>query len=350
MQTHQRTFSYSTRRAALVPRSSASVALAPRSTSARRRSSARKRLSKPAGSVESAKRVDDREGSQGALGAFEDQLTTVVEVLERQCRMRLRSEEEREEFPAWAMIRLIERWPKLVRDFQARARFTSYLDRVVENLVRDYRIEKWGKWRPSQCARRLGLQALELERLVYRDRWEPKEAVETMVFQSRLPSARSEEVMRERLWSVLADLPRREPIPVALDPDLIANWFADSRALDFQEENDLRASHARLLRLLVRALGELDEASRTLLESYFVHGTPYVEVAAEEGRDRTEVYNQAHKSLRRMRRLFEREGVERRELGRLLEGVDLGRPLEWAFAAARCPRGRAWAARAIAVT
>ncbi|REJ80721.1 MAG: hypothetical protein DWQ36_10900 [Acidobacteria bacterium] len=315
-------------------------------------SSSGRERSRPSDRVEgvlvSAPAADEGTSDVPAAGEFADHLELVLEVLQRRCRLQLHSLEEREEFPSWAIIRLIERWPRLVAEFQGRARFSSYLDRVVENLLRDYRIEKWGKWRASQHARRRGLLALELEHLVYRERWAPEEAIESLVFRARCRDESSRRELRQRLWELLADLPRRDAVPLQLDPDLIANWCADPRCQDGGAQLDEQRGSTRLTIVLVVALGELDERARALLYAYFVAGTAYVEVADESGQDRRDVYNLAHRSLRKMRRLFERRGLGRPEFRRLLDGIDLGRPLEWIFAAASCPEGRAWAERQLA--
>jgi hypothetical protein len=74
---------------------------------------------------------------------------------------------------------------------------------ILVNLMRDYRIQIWGKWRPSAVARRRGRDAVLLERLWVRDSLSLDEAIERMRTEHRVTLSPAE------LEKIAAELPRR---------------------------------------------------------------------------------------------------------------------------------------------
>lgn len=291
--------------------------------------------------------------------SIEDSLPCIERAMNGLCRGRAFGVEEREEFRAWAWVKLLERWDRIVAEFGGRARFDGYLRRVLVNLLKDYRTAKWGKWRPSSVAADEGLEAMELERLTCAERLEPSEAVERLVHERRC-SAESEQHLRERLWELMARLPARESSQtVAYEPERLESLpdprvegAADGSVAVAGDEPD-----RQWLAMLVHALGQIDESGLQLLESYFVHQRPYVETARRTGRVTTEVYNEAHRALRRMKRILVRQLADRGPgssspagvaLDQALAGVDLGVGLRSVFCAARSEEGRAWAATQLA--
>ena len=78
-------------------------------------------------------------------------------------------EHEAEEFRSWALFKLVENDSRVLARWEGRSSFSTYLNVALSNLLRDYRIQVWGKWRPSAQARRGGSMAVLLERLWIRD-------------------------------------------------------------------------------------------------------------------------------------------------------------------------------------
>src|SRR2546423_12833075 len=78
-------------------------------------------------------------------------------------------ESEAEEFGAIVKLKLCENDYGIVRKFEGRSNFGTYLTIVVARMLLDYRIHCWGKWHPSAEARRLGDLAVDLEQLLHRD-------------------------------------------------------------------------------------------------------------------------------------------------------------------------------------
>jgi RNA polymerase sigma factor for flagellar operon FliA len=75
-------------------------------------------------------------------------------------------------------MRLVENNYAVLRKFQNRSALRTYLASVIDRLSLDFCTEKWGKWRPSAMAERLGPVAVMLEQLVTRDAHTVEEAIE----------------------------------------------------------------------------------------------------------------------------------------------------------------------------
>jgi hypothetical protein len=73
-----------------------------------------------------------------------------------------------EELTSVVRFKLIDKDFAILRKFEGRSAITTYLTVVVARLCLDFFNERWGKWRPSAVARRLGGSAILLEQLVDR--------------------------------------------------------------------------------------------------------------------------------------------------------------------------------------
>lgn len=74
-----------------------------------------------------------------------------------------------EDFCSALRLRLIEDDCAILRKFEGRSSVQTYLVSVVMHFFQDWRNARWGKWRPSAEARRLGPIAVEFETLRTRD-------------------------------------------------------------------------------------------------------------------------------------------------------------------------------------
>ena len=90
------------------------------------------------------------------------------------------AEPDAEEFGSWVRTKLIVDEYRVFREFRGRSSMQTYLAVVIANLFRDYRNSRWGRWRPSAVARRLGPVAMRFEALVHRDGYGAREAAEVL--------------------------------------------------------------------------------------------------------------------------------------------------------------------------
>jgi DNA-directed RNA polymerase specialized sigma24 family protein len=69
---------------------------------------------------------------------------------------------------------------ELLRAFEGRSTWETYLTTVITRLFFSFQTELWGQWRPSALAQRLGPTATLLEELALRDRLSFEDAVAVM--------------------------------------------------------------------------------------------------------------------------------------------------------------------------
>lgn len=111
---------------------------------------------------------------------FLSHLKLIEQVAEHACRRAHFSREETEEFVSTVKHKIIEDDYGIIRKFQGRSSFSTYLTVVVQHLFLDYQDHRWGKWRPSEEAKRLGPVAVQLDRLLHRDGYSLNEASEIL--------------------------------------------------------------------------------------------------------------------------------------------------------------------------
>src|SRR5205807_2076472 len=111
---------------------------------------------------------------------FEEHLLMAEEIIRRICNRHRLSQEEAEDFHSFALLKLIEDDYARLRSFQGRSRLKTFLTVVLHRLLLDYRVQKWGKWRPTAEVRDLGKTAVELDRLLSRDGQTLENAVEIL--------------------------------------------------------------------------------------------------------------------------------------------------------------------------
>ncbi len=235
---------------------------------------------------------------------FEDSLELIDTILERICARYKVHGEEQEDFSSWALLRLWEKRSSIWEGFEHKASFSTYLDTVVSNLLRDYRISKWGKWRPSAKARQLGPTAVELEAYLYRDRLAARDAIEIMT-RTNSPYAPA----RRELWEIVAQLPVRVERRPSMDSSLLEDVVADRRAVRAFDAAQDAAFGAEVADAMTVALRRLKPNQRDLLRERYLEQRKVVDIAARVGREPTPLYAQLSRSLKALRRHVEEQGV-----------------------------------------
>src|SRR5258708_33972458 len=86
-------------------------------------------------------------------------LREIEQILAFVCRRNHLDAHEAEEFGAHTKLKLIESNYAILRKFEGRSLFTTYLPTVIQRLFFQYRVPLWGKRRPAPDATRLGGKA-----------------------------------------------------------------------------------------------------------------------------------------------------------------------------------------------
>lgn len=234
------------------------------------------------------------------------------------CRRSGCSADEAEDFASWVKLRLIENDYGVLRKFAGRAKLSTYLSVVLGRYFLDYRIEKWGKWRPSAAARRRGEVAIRLDTLLHRDGRSFEDAVEIL--------RRNEgvEASPEELASLAAELPHHPPRRFegeAALAELVTRDGVGSRL----EETERSATAQRVREALSRALTGLPPEDQLVLRLHFEEGVPLSRVARLQGLRQRPLYTRVEKACTFVRREMEGAGVGRDEVRAVL-GWDPGGP------------------------
>ena len=226
---------------------------------------------------------------------IEQQRPHVERVLYEIARRHYLASTEVEEFRA-AVERALERNDyELLRAFDGRSTWETYLSTVVTRQFFLFQAAMWGQWRPSGMALRLGPAAMLLEELVVRDRFSLNDAIDWMRATHRVdvPRHRLQE-MAERLGiaAVAAPTNRRlsggaDSVPTAELHDAVRDALAllapDDRLileLRFRDHQPLTRI-AALLKIDARPLHRRVETIKAVIrESLLAQRIPATDVEA----------------------------------------------------------------------
>lgn len=221
--------------------------------------------------------------------------------------------DETVEFVQIVRVRLFENDYGIIRKFEGRSLFRTYLTTVILRLFRQWRVEMWGKWRPSAEARRLGDKAITLERLLTRDGFTFEEAVKILT----TPADNAYTVAE--LEALYVRLPLRAPRPVLVSDDGIPEVAAsDADADDRVESRDRECSARSCAAALDGALAQFDAEDRLILQLRFWDSLKVPEIARIVGIDQKKIYKRLDKLFAVLRRALEAAQVSRADVDKLL--------------------------------
>lgn len=203
-----------------------------------------------------------------------------------------------DDFRGEALVHLMADDYRVLRAFEGRSSLITYLNVVLRRLWQDRCARRWGRWRPSAEARRLGPAAMRLEGLVQRDGLSLDEAIATM------QTAGDVDVRALRAqWRRLPARPRRRRVG-----DETLGDIADTR-LDVAAGLDLKAGAAALSSALRRATRALSVEDRALLRLCFVDGASMADAARSLRLRQVVIYPRFSRLLRRLRTSLEADGL-----------------------------------------
>jgi RNA polymerase sigma factor for flagellar operon FliA len=217
--------------------------------------------------------------------------------------------DESEEFVQIVRVALFENDYAIIRKFEGRSSFTTYLTTVIVRLFHQWRVEQWGKWRPSAEARRLGDTAITLERLVTRDGFTYSEAVSVLTTRSGPKASVAE------LEAIYLRLPSRNPRPGFVSGDVSPDAAAvDSNAADRVESSERERTARRVLQALDAAIETFDREDRLILQLRFWKGCKVPEIAQILHLDPKKLYKRLDKLYALLRRALEAAGIDRSDI------------------------------------
>ena len=200
------------------------------------------------------------------------------------CRRQCYDPDEIDDFVGWVYERLSQNDYAVLRKFQGRCSWGTYLQTVISNLQLDDRVARWGRWRSSSLAKRRGDLAVRLECLLYRDGYTFQQAVESLRAAGiKMPSQRE----LARLAAELFRQPSsRKPAEVDLAV-LPARGSAEADLL-LSERQELEDN---IKGALERAIKELEPEDQVLLQLHYWQGMKVSEIARALGLEQKPLYD-----------------------------------------------------------
>jgi len=256
-------------------------------------------------------------GSAAGETLFVAQLPVIETVVSHVCRRHHLAATEAQEFRSEVTLRLMQRDYEVLRRFQGRSSLRTYLTVVVNRLFLDYRIQLWGKWRPSAEAKRLGPVALSLERLIARDGWSFDQAVEV------LRTSHAVDESPDELYAIYVRLspsgPNRHFVPEDAAQHVPSTAPAPDETL-IRAEREFAGNRVRLA--LDRARQGLRPEERLILKMRFDDAFPVSEIAAALRLDQKRLYRTIEGILERLRTGLVADGLSLEDVTALF--TDLG--------------------------
>jgi RNA polymerase sigma factor (sigma-70 family) len=234
-------------------------------------------------------------------------LTSNLAVIDRAiafaCRRHRLGADDAEEFASTVKLRLVEDDYAILRAYEERSSFATYISIVVQRMALDYRIHAWGKWHTSAEAKRLGPLAIDLERLLHRDGRTLDEAIVIL-------GAKYGGTTRDSLATLAARLPERAPRmrEVAIDEaDAVPARTSDVDARIVG--NERRLASERLSAIMSAVIARLPEDERLILQLRFEGGMSVAQIARALQLDQKLLYRRIERRMRDIRTELERSGV-----------------------------------------
>jgi RNA polymerase sigma factor for flagellar operon FliA len=226
--------------------------------------------------------------------------------------------EDAEEFGSWVRVRLVARDYEILRKFRGDSSLKTYITVVIATLFRDFRAERWGRWRPSAAARRIGPPAPRLESLVARYGY-------TLAAAGELLRTRGETEMSDaELARLLSRLPRRLPLrPVEVGTHALESAPAQRGADETVNAAECARARSRVVGLLTRSLDDLPVEDRAIVRMHFWEGMTVASIATSLGLDAKPLYRRLDRLKAGLRARLEANGVTAAEVRGVLEGEAL---------------------------
>jgi RNA polymerase sigma factor (sigma-70 family) len=221
------------------------------------------------------------------------------------------------EFTQEVRVRLLEDDYAVIRKFEGRSSFSTYLTTVIMRLFHQWRVEQWGKWRPSAEAKRLGDKAITLERLLTRDGFTLQEAIKVLT-----TPAGSQYTIAE-LEAIYIRLPLRNPRPVLVSDELLPETIAaDGDAGDRLEFRDQERTARHAAGIIDDLLGHMNAEDRLILQMRFWDALKVPEIARLLRVDQKKLYKRLDKLFNTLRRGLETAGLSKSDIATLLSRGD----------------------------
>lgn len=223
-----------------------------------------------------------------------------------------------EDFAAQVRMKLMEDDYSVVRRFRNGSELKTYLAAVVGRHVVNFVREQRGRWRPSAAAERLGPPAVELEKLVRRDRYTLGQAGE------KLRTSGVTTLSDVELARLLGQIPERAPLrPIEEEPPTGMDLArGDSRADERVLNTEAESQRARIGAVLATAIGQLEQEDQLIVQMHFTEEKTVANVARALRLEQKPLYRRVDRLRARLIKILESAGLHRDEVRGLVHEQD----------------------------
>jgi RNA polymerase sigma factor (sigma-70 family) len=246
-----------------------------------------------------------------------DHLDLVDQIVRTTGRRRHLSATEREDFASFVNLRLVDDNYAILRKFQSRSTLWTYLAAVIDRMSLDFCAEKWGRWRPSKMAERIGTVAVLLERLVARDSHTIEEAMEIVRTNHDVGMTYAE---LRGIWDQLPVRVRTTEVGEEAAATVSSNDTSETTV----EDEERRKSIERLQQALNTAFDQIAAQDRVLIALRFDQDLSMVEIAKLTGISVPTLHRRLEKGLRQLRAALMSAGIDSREIADLIGHHSIG--------------------------
>jgi RNA polymerase sigma factor for flagellar operon FliA len=205
-----------------------------------------------------------------------------------------------DDFASVVKLRLVENDYEVLARFQGRSSLKTYLTAVINRIYLDFQVQRFGKWRSSAEAKRLGTTALRLECLMFRDGLTFDEASSVLQGDPRVHENR----------------PGRSPACSGPDP-----VRPDSGA-EAVERAERQALAERTFAVIRQSLSRLPAPDRFFMRLHLESGFTVAEASRSLGLDQKALYRKKENILKQLRTALEAEGIDAEAARELLSTLD----------------------------
>lgn len=221
--------------------------------------------------------------------------------------------DEHDEYIAWVHKRLRTDNCATLRKFAGRSSLSTFLTVVLVNLFLDYQNMRWGRWRPSAAAVKLGPLARRLEELLYRDRYSLREAAALLCTSGLATSIGEVSLLAARIPS------RRVMCPASIDANAHAASALHTSSVALETDREQRDALEATIRSLVP---KLDPEDAVVLKLRFWSDMNVADIARTLHLDEKALYRRVGMLHARLRSALEARGLAHSTVMEILRDGD----------------------------
>lgn len=228
------------------------------------------------------------------------ELPLVEKIVSAICRRNGMNPDATEEFASVVKLALVDEDYAIIRAFQGRSRFSTYIAAVVRRLLIDYQRHNLGKWHDSAEAVRQGEKGIAVERAMLRDGRSAEETLEHLRKQHP-------DITRGEIEAIVARLPprvRRRMVDLEEAGAVAAPTAADERVHS--------ATGEHISRIVCAFIDDLPVEDQLLFRLRFDSDMSVAQIGRSLHLEQQGLYRRLYKHFSALREKLIRAGIDSR--------------------------------------